>query len=252
MKTSIKALLIGLLAATCAPALASTPTTTKTTSTAPIKFLEADVSTLGKGSFSGLGTASFSNQTGTSQNLNVGLSSSLSATTSVESSKTYASSGQATALLKQGGFNQTFGVTDSLVDDVTSTAATGGTPATTNTTKTAASQINGSFKGSFDTNSDAARGSAKSDVELAGVSSTADLSLDGSSIDVASAARVPGTDATENGLGSAVGNITTSTNSAASISSSSFTSGFIQSFSPGTGVAAGVADMTIVEQLPSQ
>ena len=177
----------------------------------------------------------------------------MSANTSVESSKTYASSGTANALLKAGGFNQTFGVTDSLVDKSTTTTTTGGTPSTSQVdTQDSASLITGSFKGSFDTMSDSARGSAKSDVDLAGVSSKADLTLDGSTIDVASGARVPGADATENGLGSAVGNITTSTNSAASISSSSFTSGFIQSFSPGTGVATGVAATTIVETAAQQ
>ena len=228
MKTTTKALLIGLIVAAAGPALAQST---------PINILDAQVSP-GSATFSGLGTGQIRPQAGNSQALNVGLTTNLSAATSAESTPDYASSGAVSAVVATGGaWNQTFGITSKVREDTTS--STGGV---TSTTATGVDDlITGSFVGSFDTTSDSAAGTSKSDVDLAGVSSTSVLGLETSSIDLTTGSRVPDSVATDNASGSASGNIAASTTAAATVSTSDFTSGFIQTFSPSdSGMLTGI------------
>jgi hypothetical protein len=236
MKTTTKALLIGLLVAGAGPALAN-PTTTSAAAS-PINVLSATVTT-GDASFSGLGTGSMRTQDGNSQAVNVGLTTNLSAATSAESTPDYASSGAVSAVVgADANFTQTFGIT-SKVGTNSSTATTGATT-TTSTTGAVNELISGNFVGSFDTSSDSTTGASTSDVDLAGVSSKSVLNLASSSITLETGARaVDQTDA-GNGSGSASGNIASGTTAAAAVTTSNFESGFIQTFSPGTAALAGV------------
>ena len=244
MKTSIKALAIGLILAGAGPALAETPPATGT----PIKMLEADVSSPGIGSFSGLGTATFNNQTGTNQSVNVGMSSNVAASTSVDSSQDYASVGAISAALSGGDFNQTFGVVSKVLDNATTGQGNTGTAV-------ANDMITGNFVGSFTSNSDitvdvdetntdvtttTTTQNSTSTVDLAGVASMSGVDLSGSTISLDSGARDSTAAVTESGTGSASGNIASSTAATASVTSSSFSSGFMQTFSPATAVQAGV------------
>ena len=233
MKLSFKALLLGLLVSSGGAAIAQ-----QTTASTPIQVLDADVSTPGIGSFSGLGTGTMRTATGTTQSLNVGLSSSIAASTSVESTPEYASVGAISAVVTGGDWSQSFGVSSQLTDNSTTTNS--GATTTTATTTQVDDFISGNFVGSFDTTTDSTTGNSKSEVDLAGVSSMSIADLSGSSITLDSGARNPTADGTDNGSGSAVGNIATSTTSSASVSTSAFTSGFIQTFSPGTAAATGV------------
>ena len=247
MKTTTKALLIGLLVAGAGPALAQT--TTSVTESAPIEILGAQVVTGGVGgggssaSFSGLGTGQMRTQSGTSQALNVGMTTNLSAATSAESTPDYASSGVVSAVVATGGqWEQSFGITSVLGNDTTtSTTGSGDTATTSNsTTGTIDDQITGKFTGSFDTNNDVAAGTSTSDVSLAGVSSDSLVGIGTSSIDLTTGSRTPDATAADNASGSASGNISASTTASASISSSTFESGFIQTFAPGGTTLTGV------------
>jgi len=243
MKTSVKALLIGLIVASAGPALAQA-----TAVGTPIKMLEADVSSPGKGSFSGLGTGTFRNQSGTSQSVNVGMSSNILATTSADSSPDYASTGSVSATITDGTFGQTFGVVTKVLDNVATQTEGGNSGSSSNV---ANDMITGNFVGSFATSGDFETDTTVSDVvtdtqdstsnvDLAGVSSKAMVDLDGSSITLQSGARTLDTAAKESGQGSASGNIATSTAATATVTSSAFSSGFMQTFSPASAVQAGV------------
>jgi hypothetical protein len=260
MKTSMKAFLIGLMVFGAGPALAQqdqsqqvttqaaggATATATATGASPINFLDADVSVAGKASFSGLGTGTASTQTGTSQSVNVGLSSALSANTSVESSPGYQSSGAITATVAEGDWNQTVGVTSKVLDNNSSNVGGG---QTTTTDNTANDMITGNFVGKITTSNtvdtDDGTSESTSGVDLAGVSSISDVDLKGSSVVLTSAARDLGNNAPGvTGTGAAAGNIATSTNASAGITSSSFSNGFIQTFSPATDVQKGVLLIT--------
>jgi hypothetical protein len=248
MKSTTKALLIGLLAATGAPAaFAQTPPETVNSATTPVQFLGADFGTVGSVKFSGVGTGTANNSVGTNNSINLGTNSTLSIGTSLATSAEYAGTGSVSATVGVGKWNQTFGISSTTADNKTENLDPSGNIASVDTSAVKVDGIDGKFIGSFETTGSTTTGgqdTTKSDVTLTGVSNNTGLELAGSSMSVATSLRTfaetaNGTTA-ENGTASASGMIGLNTAAAASVSASDFSSSFIQTFTGSESLTSGV------------